>query len=419
MNNIKLPGRPNPLLFGIPRFATMFYYTSLVTLSLPLVVVERAGEEVKGFHLGLITGGAALLSVAVLYLFGVYRDRKCRAHRGSDYPLFGLAISLPALAVISLKGPYFALVAAFFLLIIARSFCEASHLSVLTDRQDLPDRGSYTAGMTFWHFVGTGLGALAFGFLPEVHILPEFPFYSLLGIISGLVVLAAMLGFYLVFRNNRAAKSAPQEGMDHRISLEIPRNLRYLIAARFFMLAGVLIIATFLVYLVIDYIGSEDTRKTASLLYFWSILGAIVSSVPAGRLMKLKGEIHVLFASGSLLALITAVFFLFGPEYPQLNIPCMVLYGAGFAGIISAGLSLTVKLIPHPRMSGRIMAIIASSTFLAQFLASMSGALLLDPLNRIRENLGYYGLFGITELYFLLGGVFLFLITRGNKINRE
>ena len=404
---------PNPILFGMPRFATMFFYTALVTLTLPLVVVEKAGEHVKGLHLGLVTGGAALLSVGILYLFGMYRDRECRALQGASYPLYGLALSIPALAVIAFLEHYGILVLAFSVLIISRSFCEASHLSVLTDRPDLSDRGNYTAGITFWHFLGTGLGALSFGFMPELGSLFGLRLSSGLGAVSAAIVLAAMIGFHTVFYGpGNKRRDAAGEQRAGRLRLEIPESLRCLILARFFLLSGVLIISTFLVYVVIDYIDAAEARKTASLLYFWSIVGAIISSVPAGKLMRLKGEIPVIFVSGITLASVTAVFFLFGPDHPAINIPCMVLYGAGFAGIISAGLSLTVKLIPHPRMSGRIMAIITSSTFLAQALASVSGALLLDPLNRIQENLGYFGLFGITEIYFLLGGIFLYRIKK-------
>ncbi len=390
----------------------MFFYTALVTLTLPLVVVEKAGEHVKGLHLGLVTGGAALLSVGILYAFGVYRDRESRTRQGASYPLYGLALSLPALALIAFTENYSFLVVSFSILIISRSFCEASHLSVLTDRPELPDRGHYTAGITFWHFLGTGLGALSFGFMPELSSLFGLRLSSGLGAVSIIIVLLGMAGFSMVFY--RPGRRAPMiRGINPgRVSLEIPKSLRCLIMARFFLLSGVLIIATFLVFVVLDYLDAAETRKTASLLYFWSIVGAIISSAPAGKMMKLKGEIPVIFVSGATLASVTAVFFLFGPDYPAINVPCMVLYGAGFAGIISAGLSLTVKLIPHPRMSGRIMAIITSSTFLAQALASISGALLLDPLNRIQENLGYFGLFGITEIYFLLGGIFLYRIKK-------
>ncbi len=400
----------HPLLFGIPRFATMFFYIALVTLSLPLVVVEHAGEYSKGLHLGLITGGAALLSVGILYFFGIYRDRKRRTYQGIRYPLYGLALALPALVLISTSEYYDVLVIAFIILVISRSFCESSHLSVLTDLPDLKDRGHYTAGITFWHFLGSGLGALSFGFLSKSSSYFGLRLSSGLGVISFLIVLVSIAVFYTIFFQAwKNEKLAPGQS-EQVICFELPKSLKYLIFARFFFLSGILIISTFLVFVVRDYIAADEIKKTTALLYAWSIVGAIVSALPAGKLLKRKGEIPVLFFSGISLATVAAGFFLFGPRYPVINIPCMILYGAGFAGIISAGLSLTVKLIPHPQMSGRIMAIVASSTFLAQFLASVSGALFLDPLNRLHNNLGYFGLLGIMEIYFIIGGVFLYKI---------
>lgn len=400
----------SPILFGMPRFATMFYYTALVNLSLPLVIVTKVGEDSKGFYLGMVTGGAAILSVVLLYGFGIYRDREERIRQGSNYPLYGLALSLPALLTISVSELYPSLIAAFLVLIIARSFCESCHLSVLTDRPKLANRGHYTSGITLWHFLGTGLGALAFGFLPEIESFPGMSLSSGLASLSMAIVVLCMIGFFLNFYRPGADAIPRPDSREEKIPLKIPGNLQNLIIARFFLLAGILMIATFLVYLVLDYLGAEETKKTASLLYFWSIMGAVISAWPAGKLIQRKGEIPVLAISGSALALVTASFFLLGPVFPQLTVPCMIIYGSGFAGVIAAGLSLTVKLIPHPRMSGRIMAIIASSTFLAQALASLSGALLLDPLNRIGENLGYVGLFVIIEIYFFLGGFFLFRI---------
>ena len=400
----------HPLLFGLPRFATMFFYIALVTLSLPLIVVDHAGEYNKGLHLGLITGGAALLSVGVLYVFGIYRDRKRRTYQGVRYPLYGLALSLPALVLISVSEYYAVLVIAFFILIISRSFCESSHLSVLTDMPDLKDRGHYTAGITFWHFLGSGLGALSFGFLSKSSNYFGLRLSSGLGIISSLIVLVSIVIFYTIFFQSRKRERPVPEKRAQVIRFELPKSLKYLIFARFFFLSGILIISTFLVFVVRDYIAADEIKKTTALLYAWSIVGAIISALPAGKLLKRKGEIPVLFFSGISLATVSAGFFLFGPKFPVINIPCMILYGAGFAGIISSGLSLTVKLIPHPQMSGRIMAIVASSTFLAQFLASISGALFLDPLNRIHSNLGYFGLLVIMEIYFIIGGVFLYKI---------
>ena len=250
-----------PLLFGLPRFATMFFYIALVTLSLPLIVVDHAGEYNKGLHLGLITGGAALLSVGFLYVFGIYRDRKRRTYQGVRYPLYGLALSLPALVLISASEYYSVLVIAFFILIISRSFCESSHLSVLTDMPDLKDRGHYTAGITFWHFLGSGLGALSFGFLSKSSDYFGLRLSSGLGIISSLIVLVSIVIFYTIFFRPRKRERLVPEQREQVIRFELPKSLKYLIFARFFFLSGILIISTFLVFVVRDYIAADEIKK--------------------------------------------------------------------------------------------------------------------------------------------------------------
>jgi hypothetical protein len=53
------------------------------------------------------------------------------------------------------------------------------------------------------------------------------------------------------------------------------------------------------------------------------------------------------------------------------------------------------------------MAIVIASTFGSQFLASMIGAALLDTLNRLASNTGYYGLLAAAEVCFALGALFL------------
>ena len=111
-----------------------------------------------------------------------------------------------------------------------------------------------------------------------------------------------MLLFYLVFFRAGALEDLEPGKKEKAIRFEIPRSLQYLIYARFFLLSGILIISTFLVFVVRDYLGAAETEKTTALLYTWSIAGAILSAIPAGKLVKKKGEIPVLFISGISLA---------------------------------------------------------------------------------------------------------------------
>jgi hypothetical protein len=399
--------RDRPLFFGLPRFATMFVYTSLVTLTLPLYIVEMVGDTNKGKHLGLITAAAALLCVGILYVFGLYRDRDIRLVQGPRYPLYGLLFILPGLFILTAGGGYGLLIFAYFIIIGARSFCEASHLAVLADRPESRGRERFTAGISFWHFLGTGLGALSFGFLPRTAWIRGGGITSNPAALAAALVSLSIFGYYLLYVRRRESGPALPATQRKPLPFALPKNLTFLIGARISFMCGILIISTFLLYIVRDLIAAENVQQTTALLYGGSILGAVLAALPAGKLTERRGERFVLFLSGSILALIAVLFFTVGRFHPLLTLFCMVVYGAGFACTFSAGLSLTVKLIPHPRMSGRIMALITASTFLAQFLASLSGAAVLDPLNRVGHNLGYFALLMLIEAYFIIGGIFL------------
>jgi len=398
------------LFFGLPRFATMFVYTSLVTLTLPLLVVETVGDQGKGKHLGLITAGGAFLSVGILYIFGRFRDRKSRIIQGPKYPLYGLGLMLPGLIILASGRKYSLLIFAFFIIIISRSFCEASHLAVLADRPPYGGRQRFTAGIAFWHFLGTGLGALSFGFLPRTSWIRGGGLTSSPAALAAFLVALSMGGYLLLFVRPQQRAFLPSRAPGKSMRFKLPGNLTYLIGARISFMCGILIISTFLLYIVRDLIAAQNVQRTTALLYGVSIIGGVLAALPAGKLTEKRGERFVLFLSGAVLALTAILFFALGRFHPALTIICMMVYGSGFALTFSAGLSLTVKLIPHPRMSGRVMAIITASTFVSQFLASLSGAVVLDPLNRIGHNLGYFALLVLIEINFLVGGLFLFKI---------
>lgn len=410
MASISLRQKTRALFFGLPRFATMFVYTSLVTLTLPLFVVETMGDQSKGKHLGLITATAALLSVGILYFFGRFRDREHRIIQGPRYPLYGLLLMLPGLIFLAAGRQYSLLIVAFFIIIVSRSFCEASHLAVLADRPPVGGRQRFTAGIAFWHFLGTGLGALSFGFLPGNAWIRGGGITSNPAALAALLVALSMAGYYFFYTVPQRRVSPPTLDIEKPMRFKLPKNLVYLIGARISFMCGILIISTFLLYIVRDLLAAQNVQRTTALLYGGSIIGGVLAALPAGKLTERRGERFVLFLSGAILALTAILFFTLARFHSALTMICMIVYGAGFSLTFSAGLSLTVKLIPHPRMSGRIMAIITASTFVSQFLASLSGASVLDPLNRVGHNLGYFALLVLIEVDFLVGGMFLYKI---------
>ena len=81
----------------------MFVYTSLVTLTLPLLVWKLVGDQDKGQHLGLITAGAAFFDVGILYVFGRFRDQKSRIIQGTNLSGYGLGLMLPGCHIVGRK----------------------------------------------------------------------------------------------------------------------------------------------------------------------------------------------------------------------------------------------------------------------------------------------------------------------------
>ena len=175
-------------------------------------------------------------------------------------------------------------------------------------------------------------------------------------------------------------------------------DLVNLLFARTFFLAGVLIVSTFLVFLVRDVLAAADVRRTAALLYGGTLAGALACAIPAGRLSERFGDRPLLLAAGAGIALVAPAFIGLAPGRPLVAMICMLVYGGAFAVVVSSGLSLTFALVNDPERAGRVLAIAGSTTFASQAIASGAGAVLLDPLNRWRPNAGYWGLLVFIEL---------------------
>ncbi len=408
-----------PLLFGLPRLATSYVNVAVVTLALPVVVIEVVGVEGKGLHLGLITAAAAMMSIAVLYALGRYSDRHRARYGRRRYPLYGLALSLAPLSVLVFEGPYFLLVAAIIVLVAARSVTEGSHLPLLVEYDGFGATNRYTAAIAFYQILGAGGGALIFSHFAAPSTMGTY-LVSLPAAIGILVVIAAMLGYRVSVSRLpriRAARVTQAVATDEGGSpsypevdapgFHLPPELRLLLLARLFFLAGIFIVSTYLVFVVSDVMEAHDVARTAGGLFAIAVVGGLLFALPSRRLTEKLGEIRTLLLAGAVLAVAAALFVLAGGPLPWVARASMILYGAGFTTVVSAGLSLTVQLIPRPELAGRIMAVVIASTFASQVLASMIGVALLDPLNRLASNAGYYGLLVATEICFAIGAMFL------------
>ena len=417
---VSAPARQSPVsapLFALPRLATSFAGTAIVTLTLPQIVVASVGDARKGLHLGAITAAASLASLAALYLSGRHSDRRRLTSGRRHLPAVWLAVMIGPLLALAVGASYPVVVGAVLALVVTRSLCDAAHLPIVADDFAGPDAsgndglaGRLSGHIAFQQFLGSGLGALAFAWLPAVVPSPTLRVSAAPAAIVFAVV--AAVGILRSYRgpapSRRAAGGAAEPGW-------FPPSLRNLLAARTLFMAGVFVISTFLVFFVRDVLGARDVERVTATLFGGTVLGALFSSLPAGRLAGRVGDRPMLFAAGFAVALVAPAFVILAPGRPAVALSCMLLYGAAFGIVVTSGLSLTLSVVGDPARAGRIMALASATTFVSQAAASGAGAMVLDPLNRLRPNAGYYALVALIELLLVSGGMFLRRVEAGSR----
>lgn len=393
-----------PLLFGMPRLASTFSHTALFVLTFPLVVLRSVGPESKGLHLGLVSGSAAVISILFVLAAGIYADHDSGNGKHKLRVIGSLCLSLPPLVIIALGQRYLFIAAALIVVFLSRILTDAALLTLLIDGDDLAPKENYSAALTFQHFLGSTLGAIAFGLFPLTIPFWGRPLFFPTAAVAFVISVLGIFGFWIATPTDPDKKRTPSHPPQ---KLNLSYDFKNFLGARICFLTAMMVVPIFLVFIVRDLMAAENVRQSAATLMICALIGGLIFSGFSGRIVQQLGEVRMLFRSGWTIAL-TAPVFIFGAPYSTLlAMGCMVVFGAGFGAVMAAGTSLSVKLASGVGQAGRLMALITASTFISQLLASALGGLLLDSLNRLGHFWGYRALLVMVALFFVLGAWFL------------
>jgi MFS family permease len=380
----------SPALFGLPRLATSFVGTALLTLALPLKI-SAAGASWQSTRLGVISAVSSVAGLVVLLVVGRYSDRHRLRLGRKRYPLMGLALAVPPLALFAMAEDDLTLLLASVGLVAARSMVDGSHLPVLSEASGHAQVPRFTGFITFFQLLGAAFGALAFG--------AGWPLPAL-----GIVLVAASIagfasaGHKMPWPRDETADAPPSAW---------PVEVVYLLAARTLFMAAVFIVTTFLLYVVRDVLAVADFKRTTAMFYGVALTGALIAVLPMARLSTRAGDKPVLFGAGATIGAAVIVLVVFGPASRTLAVACMFFYGVALAALGTSGLALMQRVVPSPLVAGRVLAAATGTAFLSQAIASLTGALLVDPLNAIEPRFGYYALVAALEVLILAGGACL------------
>ncbi len=184
------------------------------------------------------------------------------------------------------------------------------------------------------------------------------------------------------------------------------RSFLWLVGSRWFVLMGANMLINFATFYLAQTfaLSQADTGGTNILLLAATVIGNVLTVIPAGRMSDRIGRKPVIYAAcavgGAGMAIVAAA-----PSV-AVAVAGAGLFGAGVGMFLAVDWALMTDIIPKAS-SGRYMGISNVATATSGIVAVMSGGLLMDAVNHGAYGLGPRFAFGLAVAYFVIGAFLL------------
>ena len=406
-------------------FATNAHWGAILITLLPLQASQIGGEQFKGTTLGAILAVGAFVSMVVAPLFGAWSDR-IRTRWGRRTPFLvvgtlGNAIGLLVLAFIpSTPAALGAYVVAFIWIELFNNIATAPYSALIPDVVPKDQRGSASGWLGLMLMLGSFVGGVTGLALPYI------------GGVTGayiavaVIMILGMLGTVLSVREPEPPEVPPfQWGAFLRGLIEPfkSRDFAWVFWTRLLVTLGTFTVQEFIQFYMKDVVagGAEphayrflgvqlaDSAPAATSFFILALLvGAIASSLVAGKLSDKYGRKIMVYLSGGLQALVVAVFIM--PVSFTLGVAMGIVFGLGYGAYQAVDWALASDVLPSEEDYAKDMGVWHVAFTLPQVLATPIGGVLRDRFQAIGAGagmpyLGYQVIFALAFAYFLLGTV--------------
>jgi len=363
--------------------AVQFQDGALLAIIIPALLL-RIDPARHVWALATLTTLAAIAATIVPPIAGAYSDRAAR--RGGDRRVeTAIALLVDALAI---GGLVFATATwqVGLALIAATVALTASTTIYQALLPELVPRSAWGAA--------TGMrGALTLlGTVFGLGIAGALPARSALGI-TAVVLIAGALSLRLVPARG-GEKPAHAKVRDHH-------DLIVTLIARGFIILGMALLNTYVLYFFTDVLGVHDASLQTGLVAGAALVGAIGSSIVAGVLSDRIDRRLVVAAAGIPMTLAATGF----AAFPNLHylLGYAILFGLGFGAVFSVGWALALDAIPELGDVARDLGIWATVSNFPMVVAPFIGAFLLS--HAPSERIGFRSLFACSGVCFALGSL--------------
>lgn len=387
------------------------HWGALIAIVLPSQIAAIVGDAQKEFYNGIIPAIGAAVSLVITPVAGALSDRsRSRFGRRRPFMLGGTLVNILFLLLLAPFGPgdnIWLFLLCYMGIQFGNNWSGGPYAGLIPDVVPHHQRGSASGWMGLMTAVGTLVGALAAGQL--VGGGSYWPIYTL--IIAALVVMLAVTLLGVREQPLRADPGPFKLGTFVRSFWLDPQRYRdfyWVLITRAMVTMGIYSVFTFFLFFLQDIIGAPDPAEQASFLVGIIIAAGIPTSIVAGRLSDRHGRKPLVYLSGGLMALASAIFIpvSFFPSLPATFV-IGALFGLGYGAYQAVDWALAIDVLPGGEDAAKDMGIWHVAMVLPQIIAPAVTGLTLSVLKPTSLLLGYTVVFTITALWFVLGTVFV------------
>lgn len=411
------PGYADYVRITILGLAVSALWNSMGSIIMPLRVLDVAGESRKNTYLGILTFTGLVLAMAVQPLAGAASDdTRCRWGRRRPYIAAGMVLAVALLPFLGTAGSYAALFLAYALLQIASNTAHGPWQGLVPDLVPVERRGRTSGIKGLLEGLGALLGIQLVGFFLSDRF--SGPAASSLWLALGVlavIMLGAMLVTVLTVREP-AAETVRSRGWGallagaFRIDCRANPGFITFMVSRFLFLMPLVVLRTFGLYMLRDFIGLADPVATVADLMVVVGICSIVLVFPAGRLSDRVGRRPIVMGAGMLGAAGIAVIY-------TVHTCGGVLAGGALLGIANgAFMSTNWAMATDLVMEGaeaRYLGLTNLATAGASAAANLMGPL-IDLFNSVTPALGYQVVLLACAVFFLASSLLVPGMSRTN-----
>jgi MFS family permease len=383
----------------------------VTTLILPQRIANLDDPSGRATVLGLATFIGIFVGMLVQPLAGRVSDQ-LRARQGRMATIAaGLAVLVPALALLAFFDGLTSLVVAFVLVQIGLNVAQAGQQGFIPDLIPRERRGAAAGLKGLMDLVGAFVGfALLGALLASGDARPAI-----------LALVAAVIGCFLLtvllVREGTGGKAFARAGgvLDaFRFDLGRHRAFATLVISRFLFLLGTYMVGRFFLFFVADRLGLDpgDAAKNAGGLLAALTLVTALAAPAGGWAADRWGRIPLMVFGG--MASVSGVLLLTLAATSAQILACGALMAVGSGAFAAANWAFTTDLVP-PEEAARFMGLANFGTAGAAAFAGLAGPL-VDWGNSIGGGSGYVALFVMAALAFGVSAIVLRPISQMSRL---